>query len=103
MKLHMISGSPNVWRVMLLLEYKELDYELLRIDPTTWDREQSGFYELNPRGKVPVLEDGEHLVYESIASVLSPCCYRPVNQVKAAFNEQICLLRYRAFLEVEFC
>ncbi len=66
-KLHWISGSPNSWRIQLVLAYKGLDFESIRIDPSTWDREQSGFYKLNPRGKIPVLEDGNDVIYESLA------------------------------------
>lgn len=66
-KLHWISGSPNSWRVLLTLEYKGVDYQSERIDPSQWDRESSGFMKLNPRGKVPVLQDGETIIYESIA------------------------------------
>ena len=67
MKLHLISGSPNSWRVQLCLEFKNLPYESIRIDPSGWDRDKTGFYDLNPRGKVPVLEDGGYVIYESIA------------------------------------
>jgi len=66
-KLHWISGSPNAWRVLLLLEYKNIDFDSIRIDPTNWDRVVSNFYSLNPHGKVPVLEDGDFVLYESLA------------------------------------
>lgn len=66
-KLHWISGSPNSWRVLLLLEYKNIAFESLRIDPSVWKREESGFLALNRRGKVPVLEDGDLVLCESLA------------------------------------
>lgn len=66
-KLHWISGSPNAWRVMLFMAIKNIEYESIRIEPKSWDRDTSGFYDLNPRGKVPLLEDGDNVVYESLA------------------------------------
>ncbi|MCF6323627.1 MAG: glutathione S-transferase N-terminal domain-containing protein [Gammaproteobacteria bacterium] len=59
-KLHWISGSAYAWRVMLALSHKNIKYESQIIDAATWDREASGFLKLNPRGKVPVLEDGDN-------------------------------------------
>ena len=66
-KLYWISGSPNSWRIQLALEYKGLEYKSERIDPSIWDREGEGFYKLNPRGKIPVLVDGDDAIYESQA------------------------------------
>ena len=66
-KLHWISGSPNSWRVLLTLAYKGVAYESQRINPATWNRRDDGFYDLNPRGQVPVLEDEDTVIYESIA------------------------------------
>lgn len=66
-KLHWISGSAYAWRVMLTLSHKNIEYESQVIDAATWDREASGFLKLNPRGKVPVLEDGDNVIYESMA------------------------------------
>jgi len=66
-KLHWISGSPNCWRVLLAFAYKGIEFQSQRINPATWDQEDSKFLKLNPRAKVPVLEDGETVIYESIA------------------------------------
>jgi len=46
--------SPFVRKVRLLLEYKQLPYQLDPLNPFT---EQSRVQPLNPDGKVPVLED----------------------------------------------
>ena len=66
-KLHWISGSPNCWRVLLAFAYKGIEFQSQRINPETWNQEDSKFLKLNPRAKVPVLEDGETVIYESIA------------------------------------
>jgi glutathione S-transferase len=66
-KLHWISGSPNSWRVLLTLAFKGIEFQSQRINPEKWDPMGSGFLKLNPRAKVPVLEDGDTIIYESIA------------------------------------
>ncbi len=66
-KLHWISGSPNCWRVLLAFAFKGIEYQSQRINPATWDQGDSHFLRLNPRAKVPVLEDGDTVIYESVA------------------------------------
>ena len=62
-----ISGSPNAWRVMLALEIKGLSYVSHRLDPGKREHKTPEFIALNPHGKVPVLKDGDFVIYESIA------------------------------------
>lgn len=57
---------------MLALAYKGIDFESVRIDPSTQYRQTSSYLALNPRGKSPVLsvidtEGAEQAIYESIA------------------------------------
>ncbi|MDP9066202.1 MAG: glutathione S-transferase family protein [Pseudomonadota bacterium] len=61
------SGSPYAWRVMLALEYKGVPYEshLLQFDKQ--EHQSPHMLKLNPRGRVPVLKDGDYVVFESIA------------------------------------
>ncbi len=61
------SGSPFVWRVMLALEHKRLAYEshLLQFDKQ--EHQSPQMLRLNPRGRVPVLKDGDYVVFESVA------------------------------------
>jgi len=66
-KLHWISGSPNCWRVLLTFAFKGIEYQSQRINPATWDQGDSHFLRLNPRAKVPVLEDDDTVIYESMA------------------------------------
>ncbi|NWA24360.1 glutathione S-transferase family protein [Pseudomonas gingeri] len=62
-----ISGSPNAWRTMLVLEYKGIPYVSHRIDPSKGEHKTAEFLVLNPRGKVPVLTNGDVALHESIA------------------------------------
>jgi glutathione S-transferase len=61
------SGSPFSWRVLLALEHKRLPYEsqLLQFDKQQHQSPQ--MLKLNPRGRLPVLKDGDYVVFESVA------------------------------------
>jgi len=61
------SGSPFSWRVLLALEHKRLPYEpqLLHFDKQQHQSPQ--MLKLNPRGRLPVLKDGDYVVFESVA------------------------------------
>lgn len=62
-----ISGSPFAWRVMLAMEIKGLTYDSHRLDASKGEHKEPEYLALNPRGKVPVLKDGDTVIYESIA------------------------------------
>lgn len=66
-ELYWISGSPNAWRAMLAMELKNLDYASHRLDPGKREHKAPEILALNPRGKVPILRDGDVVIHESIA------------------------------------
>ena len=53
------SGSPYAWRVWLALEHKNLQYQRINLSFQDGDLKKDSFLSMNPRGKVPVLVDGE--------------------------------------------
>jgi glutathione S-transferase len=61
------SGSAYSWRVQLALEHKRLAYNshLLKLDQQ--EHQAPAMLALNPRGRVPVLRDGDYVVFESVA------------------------------------
>jgi glutathione S-transferase len=61
------SGSPFAWRVMLTLEVKKLPYQSSVLEFSKQQHKAPAYLELNPRGKVPTLRDGDFVIYESIA------------------------------------
>ena len=61
------SGSPYAWRVLLALEAKGLSYESQLIQFSRGDHRSPQHLALNPRGKVPVLRDGDYVLSESLA------------------------------------
>jgi glutathione S-transferase len=67
--LHYASGSPYAWRVWLALEHKRVPYELKLLSFDKGDLATPAFRALNPRGRVPVLEDEGFALYESAAIV----------------------------------
>ncbi|MGH7782323.1 MAG: glutathione S-transferase family protein [Candidatus Binatia bacterium] len=67
LELYWGSGSPFAWRVMLTLEVKRLSYESKLLEFSKGEHKTPTFLNLNPRGKVPVLKDGDLILYESLA------------------------------------
>ena len=61
------SGSPFAWRVMLTLEVKGLDYQSKLLEFSKGEHKTPAYLQLNPRGKVPTLKDGDYVVNESLA------------------------------------
>lgn len=67
LEIYWISGSAPAWRVLLTLEAKGLSYNsrVLRTDKK--EQKEPWFLELNPRGQIPLLRDGDLVVSESLA------------------------------------
>lgn len=63
------SGSPYAWRVQLALEHKALSYERKVLSFAAGDTRKPEFLALTPRHRVPVLVDGDFVLYESNAIV----------------------------------
>jgi len=66
-ELYWASGSPFAWRVMLTLEVKGLVYESKLLEFSKGANKTPAYLQLNPRGKVPTLKDGDFVLYESLA------------------------------------
>jgi glutathione S-transferase len=61
------SGSPYAWRVLLALEYKRLPYTSHLLQFSKQEHKSPQMLHMNPRGRVPVLKDGEYVCFESLA------------------------------------
>ena len=61
------SGSPYSWRALLALEYKQLTYESHLVQFAKQEHKSPQMLKMNPRGRVPVLKDGDYVCFESLA------------------------------------
>ena len=64
------SGAPNPTKVALMLEEAGLDYEPVPIDTRRGQQHAPEFVKLNPNAKVPVIVDGDAVVFDSNAILL---------------------------------
>ena len=64
------SGSPYSWRVLLALEYKRLAYANHMLQFSKQEHKSPQMLALNFRGRVPVVKDGDYVVFESLAVLL---------------------------------
>jgi glutathione S-transferase len=61
------SGSPYAWRALLALEYKRLPYTSHMLDFSKQEHKSPQMLKMNPRGRTPVVRDGDYVVFESLA------------------------------------
>ena len=64
------SLAPNPMKVALGLEEMGLEYEAIPVDTRKGDQFKPEFAKLNPNNKVPVIVDGEEVVFDSNAILL---------------------------------
>ena len=64
-KLYDFKSSPNCQRVRVVLAEKNLPYETVPVDLRAHAQKTPEFLKLNPNGKVPVITDGNTVLYES--------------------------------------
>jgi glutathione S-transferase len=69
-EIYLGSGSPYSWRVLLALEYKRLAYDSHLLQFSKQEHKSPQMLRMNPRGRVPVLKDGDYVVFESLACLL---------------------------------
>ena len=67
LKLYDLPLSGNCYKVRLLLSMLELDYERIPTDSVHGATQTEEFKRINPRGQIPVLVDGETVIWDSMA------------------------------------
>lgn len=70
MKLYLTENSGNAYKVRLLLGLLRVPYEKVVVDFPNKEHKQPPFLALNPRGQVPVLEDGGRVFWDSSACLV---------------------------------
>lgn len=64
------SRAPNPRKVALFLEEAALPYEPVPVDTRMGEQHVPAFTELNPNAKVPVIQDGSMVIFDSSAILL---------------------------------
>src|SRR6185436_17305841 len=67
MKLYYTLNSGNAYKVRILLSLLKVPYEKIAVDTKNKAHKAPDFLKLNPRGEVPVLEDGGTVIWDSAA------------------------------------
>lgn len=65
--LHNVPISGNAYKIRLLLSMLGLKYKCIDINLAAGESLTEDFLQLNPRGQVPVLEDGDVVIWDSMA------------------------------------
>jgi glutathione S-transferase len=68
-ELYTISGAPRPWRVALALVAKGLPFTLHVLEGSRKEQKEPRFLALNPRGRTPVLVNGDFVLTESLAII----------------------------------
>jgi len=67
MKLYNANFSPNALRVRAVANELDIDLEIIDIDVMGGENKKDDFISLNPNAKIPVLKDGDLVLWESRA------------------------------------
>jgi glutathione S-transferase len=70
MKLYITKTSGNAWKVRLLLSMLKVPFETVVLDSDKKENKTPDFLKLNPRGQVPVLVDGDQVLWDSTACLV---------------------------------
>ncbi len=70
LKLYNYPRSGNCYKVRLLLSMLDLDYERIDIDLLKGESLSEAFKRINPRGQVPVLQDSDLTIWDSMAILI---------------------------------
>jgi glutathione S-transferase len=70
LRVHGTLASINTYKVRLLLEIIQVDYELVELDMYASEHKREPFLSLNRFGQMPALEDGDFFVGDSHACLV---------------------------------
>ena len=98
------SGSPYSWRALLALEYKQLPYVSHLVQFAKQEHKSPQMLKMNPRGRVPVLKDGDMSVSSrwrssttSTASIPKPPLFGRTPEEAGTIARVIC--EYQSYAE----
>jgi glutathione S-transferase len=70
MRLHYHPRSPNARRAVMVAHHLKCDVELVNVDLMKGEQKTPAFMKMNPNARVPVLEDGDFILWESRAIII---------------------------------
>jgi glutathione S-transferase len=70
MKLYYMNASGNSYKVRILLSLLKVPHDKAVLDNKNREHKQAAFLALNPRGEVPVIEDGGTVLWDSAACLV---------------------------------
>ncbi|OAY69005.1 Glutathione S-transferase TCHQD, partial [Ananas comosus] len=70
MQLYHHPYSMNSQKVRLALEEKGIDYTSYHVNPLTGKNMDASFFRMNPSGKLPVFQNGAHVIFQTIDIIL---------------------------------
>lgn len=89
-KLYGFEASGNCYKIRLLLSLLGIEYENIIINVKSGDNKTAEFLQMNPHGLVPVIIDGDDVVYDSAAILVylarkhADPCWLPTDPVAMA-------------------
>jgi glutathione S-transferase len=84
LKLHVFPPSPRAFKVLSLAAYLDLDAEVCRVDFAKGSHKTPEFTRLNPNQRMPVMEDGDFVLWEANAILQYLAAKRPDSGVLPA-------------------
>ena len=66
-EIYFISGSAPAWRVLMMAEVKNIDYQPIVLETSKKQQKEAWFLNLNPRGQIPLLKHNDVIISESLA------------------------------------
>jgi glutathione S-transferase len=69
-KLYVLAPSGNSYKVLILLSLLRVPFEKVLLDGKQKEHKQPAFLALSPRGEVPVIEDGNIVIWDSSACLV---------------------------------
>lgn len=66
MQLYHHPYSMDSQKVRLVLEEKSIDYTSYHVNPLTGKNMNASFFRMNPSAKLPVFQNGSHIIFRAI-------------------------------------
>jgi glutathione S-transferase len=67
LRLYDFPKSGNCYKIRLLCSMLDVEFQRIPIDSSTGETQSAEFKRINPRGQIPVLVDGETVIWDSMA------------------------------------